>query len=194
MTSLLPSAPFSLTKVDFAGHADEIGALRIRSWQSELGIDPAYFARHLFTEPVDEVAHHWVIKQDDVVVGAARLSLHESIETVPYASLLPRHYWPQFAGKTIASFSRMVIDPEFRGHGFSTVFDRVRFELANEQHADFIVGATQLAFRRKALTNLGFSFICELHGAPERPDWPMYFMLYDAALAPAPHAFPAPTL
>ncbi|NML64389.1 GNAT family N-acetyltransferase [Hymenobacter sp. RP-2-7] len=187
---LQPEAPFSLQQVDFQTHGDIIGRLRVRSWRNERGIDPLFFARPSWVEELDHHALHWVITDEDEVVAAARLSLHTSLADVPYAYLLPAAAHQPLAGQLVASISRMVVDPRYRGHHFSAVLDQVRVAAALAAGATALTGATQLNFRRKALSDLGFRTLCELRNAPERPDWPLHFMVYyassshPAALAP----------
>jgi hypothetical protein len=194
-TTLLPpepllEAPFNLEQVSARTHGETIGRLRVQAWRNERGIDPIFFARPSWVEELDHHAQHWVITNEGVVVAAARLSLHTSLADVPYAYLLPAAARQPFAGHLIASLSRMVVSPHYRGHHFSTVLDQVRITAALAAGATALTGATQLGFRQKALTALGFSTLCELRNAPERPDWPLHFMVYYASASLAAVAAP----
>jgi len=179
--SLLLKAPFSLEQVSFRTHGDAIGRLRVQAWRNERGIDSLFFARPSWIEELDSHAMHWVITDKEEVVAAARLSLHTSLSDVPYAYLLPLAVQQPLAKHLVASLSRMVVAPRYRGHHFSTVLDQVRVAAALVAGATALTGATQLAFRQQALTNLGFCTLCELRDAPERPEWPLYFMVYYAS-------------
>ena len=171
---------YCLEKVTYPDRMDEIGVLRVRAWINEPGADPIFFSKRTWIEPLDQTAYHWVITRNDVIVAAARMNIHETIETAPYSFLLPKNERRfQFENQRIASFSRMVIDPQFRGNGFAEKLDRARIRMAENKNVDVIVASTQLNFRIRALTKLGFSTVCELRNAPERPDWPLYFMEYD---------------
>ena len=166
-------------EVLFPDRMDEIGALRVLAWRNEPGADQAFFSKLSWIEPLDETAFHWVIREKDRVVAAARMSIHEAIDAVPYAELLPAPCRAALAGQTIASFNRLVVDPQFRGLGLSTRLDQLRIQTAARYQADRIVTSTQLEFRLKSLLKLGFSPLCELQNVPERPGWPLFFMQYD---------------
>ncbi|RCR67769.1 GNAT family N-acetyltransferase [Larkinella punicea] len=171
---------YCLEKVTYPDRMDEIGVLRVRAWINEPGANPLFFSNRTWIEPLDQTAYHWVITRNGVIVAAARMNIHETIETAPYSFLLPKNESRfRFENQTIASFSRMVIDPLFRGNGFAEQLDRARIRMAEKKNVDVIVASTQLNFRIRALTKLGFSTVCELRNAPERPDWPLYFMQYD---------------
>ncbi|RRB07576.1 GNAT family N-acetyltransferase [Larkinella rosea] len=173
------SETYRLEKVLYPNRMDEIGVLRVRAWINEPGADPIFFSRRAWIEPLDQTAFHWIITRNNVIVAAARMNIHETIATAPYSWLLPKEERFRFENQKIASFSRMVIDPQFRGNGFAEQLDRARIRMAEKKSVDVIVASTQLNFRIRALTKLGFSTACELHNAPERPDWPLYFMQYD---------------
>jgi GNAT superfamily N-acetyltransferase len=181
-----------LEKVDFQTHGDIIGRLRVQAWRNESGIDPLFFARPSWIEVLDEDAEHWVVTDNGVAVAAARLSWHTSLADVPYAYLLPADAQQQITSQHIASISRMVVAPSHRGHGFSTLLDKVRVAEALASGAEILTGATQLNFRQKALAKLGFDTLSELRKAPERPEWPLYFMVYHAVTSSSPAAASRP--
>jgi GNAT superfamily N-acetyltransferase len=174
-------APFSLQQVSFRTHGDAIGRLRVQAWRNEQGIDHVFFARSSWVEELDSHSMHWVITDGEEVVAAARLSLHTSLADVPYAYLLAPTVQLPLAKHLVASLSRMVVAPHYRGHRFSKMLDQVRVAAALAAGATALTGATQLTFRQQALTNLGFCTLCELRNAPERPEWPLYFMVYYAS-------------
>jgi len=177
----LLAAPFSLKQVSFRTHSDAIGRLRVQAWRNERDIDPVFFARPSWVEELDSHAMHWVIMDKEEVVAAARLSLHTSLADVPYAYLLPPTVQQPLGKHLVASLSRMVVSPHYRGHRFSKVLDQVRMAAALAAGATALTGATQLVFRQQALINLGFCTLCEVRNAPERPEWPLYFMVYYAS-------------
>ncbi|WP_201981923.1 GNAT family N-acetyltransferase [Hymenobacter rubidus] len=186
--TVLPGTPFLLEKVDFQTYGDIIGRLRVDAWRNESGIDPVFFARPTWIEALDEDAEHWLITDNGLPVASGRLSLHTSVTDVPYAYLLPDYCQKKLSNILIATISRMVVVPSHRGHGFSTLLDRVRVAEGLAMGASVLTAATQLEFRQKALAKLGFNTLCDVRKAPERPDWPLYFMVYHAAdpASPAP--------
>ncbi|WP_338875564.1 GNAT family N-acetyltransferase [Spirosoma sp. SC4-14] len=166
---------YCLTKVSFPDFIHEIGALRIRAWRSEPGIDPVFFARNTWIETQDQLAHHWIIRDKNQIVAAARLSIHEALETVPYAALLPAEYDKRYEGKRIASINRLVVDPDYRGRGFARMLDQARLDLAINENIDILLAQPQLS-RLTTLSKLGFSYVCELPSTPEMPERPLFFM------------------
>jgi hypothetical protein len=178
---LLLDSAFLLEQVSFRTHGDIIGRLRVEAWRGERGINLQFFNRDSWVEELDEMALHWIISENGVAVAAARLSLHDELTHVPYAYLLSPECQKVFDEKKIASISRLVVAPDYRKHAFSSVLDQVRIEGGLTAGVDVMTGATQLDFRQTALSKLGFNTLCELRNAPERPEWPLYFMVYDAS-------------
>ena len=174
----LPDAVHCLSQVSFPSRMEEIGALRIRAWRNESGVDAQFFAQRTWVDALDQTAHHWILTRNDVVVASARMSFHDSLDGVPYSSLLPDAYRSRYAHKTIASINRLVVDPQFRGHGLAKRLDQARLSMARREGIDVVLAQPQLT-RLDALTNLGFSYICELAHTPEMPGRPLYFMELD---------------
>jgi len=166
---------YSLTKVSFPDFIHEIGALRIRAWRSEPGIDSVFFSRNTWIEALDQTAHHWIIADKTRIVAAARMSMHESIETVPYASLIPTGYHGRYSGKKVASINRLVVDPDYRGRGLARMLDQARIDMAIREDIDVILAQPQLS-RLTTLAKQGFSYVCELSSTPEMPERPLFFM------------------
>ncbi|MGV3558747.1 GNAT family N-acetyltransferase [Larkinella arboricola] len=185
MKTLVIPQPYQPEEVIFPDRMDEIGALRVLAWRHEPGADPAFFTKQSWIEPLDETAFHWIIRDQDRVVASARMSLHPTIEEAPYANLLPASCRAVLAGQTIASFNRLVVDPQFRGLGLSKRLDQARLQMAARHQVGRVVTSTQLAFRVNSLLKLGFSPFCELRNVPERPEWPLFFMEYNLHNRPA---------
>lgn len=135
---------------------EEIYRLRVEAWrgQSRLSSGMTHWV-----DEVDAVARQWAIVHHGVVVGAIRMSLHESLAQLPsaevYVGVLPSALPPP-----IASYNRLVVHPDHRGHGLSRVLDLVCLEAARAAGASALVGATGSveANRRRieAMKRLGF--------------------------------------
>ncbi|GAB3277821.1 hypothetical protein GCM10027347_51840 [Larkinella harenae] len=179
MKTLVIPQPYQPEEVSFPDRMDEIGALRVRAWRHEPGADPAFFTKSSWIEPLDESAFHWVILDQDRVVASARMSIHATIDEAPYANRLPAACRAALRGQTIASFNRLVVDPQFRGLGLSKRLDQARLQMAARCLVNRAVTSTQLVFRLNSLLKLGFTRFCELQNVPERPEWPLFFMEYD---------------
>lgn len=169
---------YCLTQVWFPERIPEIGALRIRAWRDEQGIDPNFFARRTWVDPLDQTACHWVVTRHNAVVASARMSFHDTLESVPYASLVPDIYWSHYAHKSIASINRLVVDPRFRGRGLAKLLDQARLDMAMSKGIDVVLAQPQIT-RLTALNKLGFSYVCELPSTPEMPDRRLFFMELD---------------
>ncbi|MBU1821317.1 MAG: GNAT family N-acetyltransferase [Bacteroidetes bacterium] len=177
-TTALPGAGLKLVEVQYPDRIMDIGRFRIKGWRNESGINPAFFMNDYWLDDIDKRAFHWIITQDTRIVAAARLSLHNGLEDVPYAELLKPEHRQLFKEKHIASINRMVVDPEFRREGLSTLLDRVRIERARALHADLIIAFPQLV-RIAALEKRGFMFIEQLENIPEMPERPFFVMALD---------------
>ncbi len=136
-----------------------IGAFRYHVWQTEgfhLSDDCIWIDKY------DSVATHWVVCQNNRIVGSARLTIHASIDDVPNTNdftKLSYYYVPP-----IASLNRLVVCPTSRGKGIASWLDEQRIEKAHELGANTIIG-TVPAKRVKALAILGFVEIGICHDA-----------------------------
>lgn len=146
----------------------EIAALRLRVWQPY--VDKSNNARRRtladWIDAVDHKAYHLTIMDLDdptMIAGAARLSLHDSLDDIPEPSI-PRNFPDWRPDLPYAVFGRLVVEPHDRHHGFAHRLDARRNELARELGAKM---ALMLAapWRRESLEKIG----CETIGtiAPE---------------------------
>ncbi len=166
---------YCLMKVDYPHRIGEIGALRIRAWRNEPGVDPRFFAQSTWIEPLDQTAHHWVVTHNDEVVAAARMTFHSTIDDVPYMQLVPTEHRQALRHRSLASINRLVVDPRFRGRGLARQLDLVRLDLARQLGAEVVVAQPQLS-RLNSLSRLGFDHLCGLNSTPEMPERPLFFM------------------
>lgn len=175
---LLLEQGFKLSEAYYPDRIKEIGALRIRAWKSEVGISQSFFAQKEWIDRIDEDAHHWIITKNNMVVASARLSFHTSPEDAPYGNLLTKEHIRFFDVPLIASINRLVVDPKYRGKGFSKILDSVRIEYAIQKGANIIIAQPQL-LRINTLKKSGFTLIDQLQYLPEMPGRPLFLMMLD---------------
>ncbi|WP_373513645.1 hypothetical protein, partial [Persicitalea sp.] len=80
-----------------------------------------------------------------------------------------------FESRKLASLNRLVVAPEYRGHGLSGQLDAIRIESAKALGAEVIIGFPQLV-RIQSLRRKGFEMLDELPSIPEMPDRPFFVM------------------
>jgi GNAT superfamily N-acetyltransferase len=94
---------------------EEIGVFRVEVWRATLG-QPALFGDGRWLDELDRVSRHWVIRdRDGRLVGAARLSLHASLDEVPEAEEYAR-FALSLRGP-LAAPARVVVCPSAQGAG-----------------------------------------------------------------------------
>jgi|JI6StandDraft_1071083.scaffolds.fasta_scaffold335217_1 predicted GNAT family N-acyltransferase len=95
----------------------EIARLRARAW----GREDAACESHRWIDEWDEEAHHHMVYRDGQLAAAMRFALHASADTFPH----PELYGDLIADlpTPIAWFSRLVVDPAWRGQRLSSGLD-----------------------------------------------------------------------
>lgn len=174
-TRSLTAQGLELIEVSYPDRLMEIGRFRIKAWQNEQGVNPIFFSRDVWIDVVDQHAFHWIITKNDEIVASARLSIHESLEDVPYAELLNTEQSAGFQNCCVASINRLVVLPEYRGIGLSSILDNIRIERAIQQKAACMIAFPQLS-RLKTLGRRGFELIAQLENIPEMPERPFFLM------------------
>jgi GNAT superfamily N-acetyltransferase len=167
---------FLLTRLDHADRLEEMGALRVVAWKEEQGISKDFFSHDAWIDDDDQKAHHWIITKDNVIVAAARMSFHKEYHTVPHADLFDESELGRFNTGPFASLNRLVVAPQFRGKGFSSVLDEARIQFAEENGAKLII-AQPIASRIKPLEDLGFIYIGKIRPLFQMPERQIYFMV-----------------
>jgi GNAT superfamily N-acetyltransferase len=131
-TTSLAGGRLELVEVHYPDRIMDIGRFRIKGWKNENGIDPAFFSNDYWLDDIDQRAFHWIVTHRDRIVASARLSMHDSLDDVPYAQLLKPRHRLYFENKRLASINRLVVDPEFRREGLSLLLDQVRIDRARD--------------------------------------------------------------
>ncbi|MCE6990064.1 GNAT family N-acetyltransferase [Dyadobacter sp. CY323] len=170
------NSEFLLTKLDYPERLDEMGALRVLAWKDEQGISHDFFSHKSWLDEDDLRAHHWVISHNKVIVAAARLSFHKEYSSVPHADLFDESLIAKYGTGPYASLNRLVVAPEYRGKGFSTLLDEARINYAATNGAKMII-AQPVASRIKSLEELGFLYLGKIKPLYQMPERQIYFMI-----------------
>lgn len=169
---------FELSAGSFPDLIEDIGRFRIKAWRNENGVDPGFFSKDVWIDSLDQNARHWIITKDRIIVAAARMSFHTYVGEVPYADFLLEEHLSLFSKSPIASINRLVVDPLYRGRGFSKILDNERIKAAKQHGSKVMIAFPQLS-RLHSLEKLGFSLISQLKNIPEMPERPFFLMKLD---------------
>jgi hypothetical protein len=138
----------------------DIGVLRIVAWEGA-GERPSLAPSegNVWTDSHDSHAAHWIYREDERLVAAARLCIHLEVNDLPdqetYRGIdLPRVF-------PMASLNRLVVSPSYRGPRLSPAFDRVRLQYACERGARASVVVTHLPTRLRDLRRAGFGVLSQ---------------------------------
>lgn len=137
-----------------AGLLVEINRLRARAWATDL---PTAAAED-WLDDRDVGAQHWVTMDGDVVVAAARLTIHREIDECAdreaFGELLTSR-----VPVPIASMNRLVVQPSHRGRGLASQLDHVRLEAAARAGCRTVLATTIARRRTEALLRRGFTML-----------------------------------
>jgi len=126
------SDPIEVRSTDKAT-IEEIGRLRFAVWSADNLLDESLFPDHSWVDDMDfgEAARHWIVRDlvSGDLVGAARLTRHESLED-DYRDV---KLWRD-CGLTLAvplvDFGRQAVLGAYRRRGIARALDKVRLESA----------------------------------------------------------------
>jgi predicted GNAT family N-acyltransferase len=125
----------------------QIYQLRVEVWNNTSLIKKP-FSNGLWTDEHDDHAMHWAVVSDNKVLAAARLSIHKTLEELPYANLYMDS--EKLILPPIASMNRLVIHPVAQGKGLSKEFDAVLINQARKTKCcSMVVPLSELTKYRK---------------------------------------------
>jgi hypothetical protein len=111
--------------------------LRIETWISMGVFKEGEFKPEDFVDEHDSHAYHWAIKENNKVIAAARMCVHNSLSDLP-DSYCYKYIFSQI--KTpIASFNRLVVTLEFQKNGLSKSLDHIRIQKAIQSKCSSIL-------------------------------------------------------
>jgi GNAT superfamily N-acetyltransferase len=154
--SVLPlplESPVVVRRIDDPELLEAVFRLRVSVWAAQgVQFDSAQDGR--FYEATDAGAEHYGIVQEGALVAAVRLSLHESIVSVP---LPPPFNAAEGIVGPIAFLSRLVVRPDARHRGYGSLLTEHRIHRARELGASTLLAFTTVPSRARHLRELGFA-------------------------------------
>ena len=129
----------------------QVGALRVRAWAAR---SPEIATRSVWLDEFDAVGRHFGVTIGRQLIAAARVSFHETLASAPdpedFLGLAP-------PPPLIASFNRLVIDPDYQGLGLSVRLVEARLKAAEQAGCRSAVTSIWPEERRmKRMERLGF--------------------------------------
>jgi GNAT superfamily N-acetyltransferase len=104
--------------------------LRVESWKSVGVLVEGSYPPDVCLDAHDGHALHWVVRAGGQLVGAARMCVHDTLESLPDAGFF--RGMEAATGPPIAALNRLVVHPEFQRRGISLALDRIRVRKAAE--------------------------------------------------------------
>jgi predicted GNAT family N-acyltransferase len=118
---------------------DEIARLRFSVW-NDLVSESTRNSPADWVDSLDARSEHYVIFDRDTVVGAARLSFHQSAASVPDIHAITSDVPDWSPSFPIASINRLVVSPQSRGKRAAKALDLTRINRARDFGAKHIIG------------------------------------------------------
>ena len=145
--------PFLLTDLS---RLQEIYNLRVVAWESSAV--NKIVTKELFpngwSDEQDIMGLHWIITKENHIIASARLNIINSIKELEDGYAFEKFDVPNTA--PIAFYSRLVIHPNYRKLGLSSLLDIVRLKYIKRNNINYAIASCHDE-RLKSLTNLGFT-------------------------------------
>jgi hypothetical protein len=134
---------------------DNIAALRVTAWRANGGELPSFIERQdIHNDEHEQHAIHFAVMQDERPVAAAKMCIHAKAEECPDPESLLGYEGN--LEPPIATFSRLVVLPNFRGLGFPLLLTQCRIAICRERKCGSIVCVLEQQSRMKEMEGLGF--------------------------------------
>jgi len=151
-----PYEPILLTD---KSRLQEIYDLRIAAWENSeriCSINKTKFPNG-WVEEIDKDAFHFVVFDDsNKIVASARISLHNSLDELPYPSAFRSFNLP--TDRPFAFYSRLVVSPNHRNSLLLKKLDQIRIAFLKENKIPFAI-ATCKDKRLKSVIEIGFEVL-----------------------------------
>ena len=134
---------------------NSVVSLRVRCWAAQT---PVPLTREDLVDSFEYSARHWIAVAKELVIGAARLSIHGRLEDVPEADCLHGVY--SSPPVPIGFLSRLVVAPEYRRLGVRRHLDEIRIRTAEAVGCQCLLALVfepSGASRVSQLTSQGFT-------------------------------------
>ncbi len=161
-------------EVVFSDYAEEMGILRRKVWETDKDFDAEAFPDKVWLDDYDTDAIHLAVFDEDKIIASARLGVYFSYDEIPYMHMMESY--KSLLKLPVASFNRLVVDSNYRGHKIANILDETRIEKARERGCRTIVGQA-VPCRIKALQNIGFKYIADLGSYAVLPKVELSLML-----------------
>ncbi len=158
---------YTLQKVNYPEYIEEIGRLRYLAWKDVEGINKDFFSKGYWIDEYDKSSLLWIIKSGNTIAASARLSIHHTIETIPWKNSIPPGA-ADFILTPVASMNRLTVHPDFRRRGLSKQLDLVRIQAAREEKVKTII-AEPTKSRVSVIEKYGFKDFGRFGDTPELP-------------------------
>jgi GNAT superfamily N-acetyltransferase len=134
---------------------DKIAALRVTAWRTNSGELPSFIERQdIHNDEHEKHAIHFVVIWDEHPVAAAKMCIHAKAQECPDPESLLGY--EEHLATPIATFSRLVVHPEFRGLGLPSLLLQGRIAIAKERKCGSIVCVLEQQSRMREMEGLGF--------------------------------------
>jgi GNAT superfamily N-acetyltransferase len=134
---------------------DKIAALRITAWRANGGELPSFIERQdIHNDEHEKHAIHFAVMRDGRPVAAAKMCIHAKAQECPDPESLQGY--EENLTTPIATFSRLVVHPEFRGLGLPSLLLQRRIEIVRERKCGSIVCVLEQESRMREMERLGF--------------------------------------
>ncbi len=140
-------------------------------------------------DALDASAFHFVVRHEEAIVAAARLTLHENMNEVPATRV-----YDDFALESpapIGAFGRAVVTKVFRSYGLGALLDLARYRKAQQTGCNTLVTYAH-PWRAGMLSELGFRVLGRVNMPALYPGWPKEFERVAMLCRLAPCAFVSP--
>jgi GNAT superfamily N-acetyltransferase len=132
----------------------QIQDLRRRAWSAN-GEIPDFIARQdILNDEHDVNGMHWAIFHNGRPIAAARMSIHDEVTASPDPEALDGY--EHLIDLPMASVTRLVVDPDFRGRGLPEALRTVRIALAVERKCKSIIGVAEEESVMRSMEARGF--------------------------------------
>lgn len=138
----------------------EVGRLRVEAWASVI---PEAARMGTWIDDGDSDGYHWTVHDGQLLIAAARLSVHASIQAIPLADGIASSL-PYDLPMPVGSINRLVVATDYRGKGIAGSLDRQRIERASELGCRSVLGTPIGERRIVQLVALGFKQVAISHG------------------------------
>lgn len=160
-----PRAPFEVRDRTLVDHI--VLDLRVEAWRSVGVLREGEFPPDICCDKHDEHATHWAVAEEERVIAAARMCIHDTLAALPDAGFflnLPREIEPP-----VAAINRLVVKADHQRRGLARRLDEVRIERALEMNCRSVIVVAP-PIRWRPLEQLGFESLGTVNlSAP--PDW-----------------------